>query len=699
MKKHGIFKTAKYPQRLCDYYNESNGLLDNKAYCLAECGGTVYIGTEKGLNYTKADGTLGAFPCPAVKAVFSANGKVYFAARNIIYVAENGIISELQTLDEEVICFSGTDVIYLITPEWLYKFNDGKFIKYFRTESELTDIAITGEKINAATSEFFICVNGKRKRWMNICHEHSSMPEMKINCIEHDSGLGFTWLGTDKGVYIYDGKIGWYGHKELKALPEEEIYKIRFADDGRVILSSEAGLIILKDGKCKYLPATRWACEPKLNDAIAAGNTIWTATDSGVTKITEKDMTLEEKADYCFNLVENHYIRTKGYVTGLGGIVNHDISTGKPGISDNDGLWTQVYIASLAYCYAVTKNEKVLEAARRSMYAMGYLAKVSGKKGFTARAVRFEGDENFGVFVDREGCEWHPSPDGISEWLGETSSDEMVGHFFGFSLYHDLCANEEEKEYIKEIICDMVDHMLENNYKLCDIDGLPTTWANWAPDQLNGNSMWLWEKCINSLEMLAFLDVAYHVSGEQKYRDEFMYLAIDEHYLINAAQHKKDDGHVCHIDDNLGFLTTATILRIEKDPAIRKYLLMGLRHHWEYERPEHTIFFNLVCSAYSDEPCDLDIAIKELRNFPLDFIRTPIINSKRKGLVYDTEQEKWGGNPQLKEALDADERIVHYNDSNMFRIDEGDASRASCPSTYLLPYWFGRYYGLIEEAE
>ncbi len=699
MKKHGIFKTAKYPQRICDYYTSANGLLDDKAYCLAECNGTVYIGTEKGLNYTKEDGTLGSFPCPRVKAVYSAGYKVYFAAKNTVYVVENGKITELQTLDEDVICFSGTDIIHLITPGWLYRFKDGKFEKYFRTESELADIAITGQKINAATSEFFICVNGKRKRWMNICHEHSTMPEIKINCIEHDSSLGFTWLGTDKGVYIYDGKIGWYGHNELNVLPEEEIFRIRFADDGRVILSSDAGLIIIKDGKRKYLPATRWAMQPELNDAIAAGNTIWTATDSGVTKITEKDMTLEEKADYCFNLVENHYLRTKGYVTGLHSIENHDISTGVPGISDNDGLWTQFYMGALSYCYAVTKNEEVLKAARRSLYAMGYLAKVSGKKGFTARAVRFEGDENFGVFVDREGSEWHPSPDGISEWLGETSSDEMVGHFFGFTLYYDLCANDEEKEYIKEIICDIVDHILENDYKLCDIDGLPTTWANWAPDQLNGNSMWLWEKCINSLELLAFLDVAYHVSGEQKYRDEFMHLAIDEHYLINAAQHKKDDGHVCHIDDNLGFLTTATILHIEKDPAIRKYLLMGLRHHWEYERPEHTIFYNLVCSAYSDEPCDLDNAIKELRNYPLDFIRTPIINSKRRGLVYDTEQEKWGGKPQLKEALEIDERIIHYNDSNMFRIDEGNPSIASCPSTYLVPYWFGRYHGLIEEAE
>lgn len=699
MKRHGHFKTAKFPQRLCDFYTSANGLLDDKAYCLAECNGNVYIGTEKGLNYTKNDGTLGAFPCPSVKAAYSAGDKVYFSAKNIIYEITDGKINELQKLDEEVICFSGTDKIYLITPQWLYHFKDGKFEKYFRTESELTDIAVTGEKINAASSEYFIAVNGKRKRWMNICHEHSTMPEFKINCIEHDKGLGFTWLGTDKGVYIYDGKIGWYGHNELNALPEEEIYKIRFADDGRVILSSNAGLIILKDGKCKYLPAKRWACDTKINDAIAAGDSIWTATDKGVTKITEKDMTLEEKADYCFKLTEEKYIRANGYVVGLDGIENYDINTGSPGTSDNDGLWTQTYIGSLAYCYAVTKDEKVLEAARRSMKAMGYLAKVTGKKGFTARAVRFEGDPEFGIFIDREGSEWHPSPDGVSEWLGETSSDEMVGHFFGFSLYYDFCANDEEKEYIREIICDIVDHMLENKYKLCDIDGLPTTWANWDPEQLNGNCMWLWEKCINSLEMLAFLDVAYHVSGDEKYRDEFMHLAIDEHYLLNAAQHKKDDGHCCHIDDNLGFMTTATILRIEKDPAIIKYLLMGLRHHWEYERPEHTVFFNLVCSAFSEEPCDLDVAIKELRNFPLDFVRRPLINSNRKGLVFDTEQEKWGEEPQLKEALDIDARIIHYNDSNMFRVDEGDGRCASCPSTYLLPYWFGRYYGLIEEAE
>lgn len=693
----GFYKSNKYPQRFCDYFTADNGLLSSKALCLgAGADGTVYIGTDAGLNYTKEDGSLGSFACGKINAIFAFGGVTYFACGNELYAAKGGEISLFQTFEDEIITMSGTDELYLITISYLYKFEDGKFNKFFHTEFMPTDLAIKGEKITAASGSEFSVVNGKRKHWMTMFHEHSTMPEFNINCIAFD-GMGFVWLGTDKGVYIYDMTNGWYGHEQINCLPEEEIYKIRFAEDGRVILSSAAGLIIINNGSRKYLPACRWSCEPKVNDAIAVGDTIWTATDSGVTKITEKMMTLEEKADYFFNLTEEKYIRGMGFTTGLHKVKNYDINTGEVCITDNDGLWTQTYIGALAYCYAVTKDEKVLEAARRSMKAMGYLAKITGVKGFTARAVRFEGDEGYGTVVKRDGEEWHPAPNGECEWLGETSSDEMTGHFFGFSLYYDFCANDEEKEYIKEIVCDIVDHILENNYRLCDVDGLPTTWAIWDPNQLNRNSMWQWEKCINSLELLTFLSVAYHVSGDEKYRKEYLRLAVDEHYILNAAQHKKPDGHTCHIDDNLGFLCTVTILRIEKDPAIRKYLLMGMKHHWEYERPEHCMFYNLIYGAFTDEACDLDLAVKSLREFPMDMVRRPMINSLRKGLVYDTEQERWGGEKQLKEALDMDARIVYNYDSNPFRPDEGNGTVASPPSVYLLPYWFGRYYGIIGE--
>lgn len=695
----GSYKSNLFPQRTCEYFYASNGLLSDKALCLAsDANGTVYIGTDSGLNYTKADGSFGSFACDAVSVIHVIGEKVWFAANKTVYLFENGKIAEIQTFDEEIKGISGEKEAFLLTSGVLYRLIDGEFKPYHGTDLPCEGLEISNGKLISFSGRSLCIFAGKRKHWMCIFPEHSTMPEFRINCVAFDKSLGFIWLGTDKGAFIYDNRNGWYGHKQINCLPEEEIFAIDISDDGKVILSTDAGLVIINNGAAKYLPATRWTCCEKVNDAIAVGNDIWTATDEGVTKISEKLMTLEEKANYCFDITEKYFVRTDGYVTGLDDIKNGDLSTGTPNITDNDGLWTHTYLGSLCYCYAVTKNEKVLEAARRSMHAMVKLCRVSGKKGFTARAVRYEGEEGFGTIVENQDwAEWHVAPDGSCEWLGETSSDEMTGHFFGFSLYYDFCANEEEKALIREVLCDIVDHIIENNYRLCDVDGKPTTWAIWTPSELNGNSMWMWEKCVNSLEILTFLNVAYHVSGDEKYRKEFMRLAIDEHFLLNAAQHKKDDARITHIDDNLGFLCTATILRLEKDEAIRKYLLMGMKHHWDYERAERSPLFNLIYGAFTDDMCDIDSAIKSLRDMPTDFSGKRILNSKRRNLVYDTEQERWGEAPQLLVPLDYDEKVCYNYDTNPYETDWGNGHSTSSPSSYLLPYWLGRYYGLIEE--
>ena len=65
--------------------------------------------------------------------------------------------------------------------------------------------------------------------------------------------------------------------------------------------------------------------------------------------------------------------------------------------------------------------------------------------------------------------------------------------------------------------------------------------------------------------------------------------------------------------------------------------------------------------------------------------------------VQELRKKVKAGEKQLKEALDMDARIAHNYDSNVFRPDEGRPTDASNPSSYLLPYWFARYNGLIEE--
>lgn len=703
MNRKGKYLSSNFAQRTCKIFTAENGLLSSKGLCLAVSPDkTVYIGTDCGLNYTKPDGSFGSFACPAVSNIFThTDGRIFFSCGNTLYLIENDKIREFQTFNEEITGISGEENIFVITPSLLYILENGVFVRYLENEMPAKGLACGCGRIVAVSDRALLVFAGKRKHWMCIFPEHSTMPEFKINCVTFDKKLGFVWLGTDKGVYIYDNGCSWFGHNEINALPAEEVFDIKFSDDGKVVVATEAGVVIIENGKAKHLPATRWVTEEKVNSVAFCGNEIWATTDSGVSKIGSQAMTLKEKADYFFDYAEKYYIRSPGYITYVRGVEGRDISTSKPVITDNDGLWTQVYIGALCYCYAVTGDKKVLAAAKRSIEAMKFLTKVTGIKGFTARAVRFEGEEGYGKNLDMQidGAEWHKAPDGSCEWLGETSSDEMTGHFFGFSLYYDLCADEEEKAAIRETICTIVDHILENNYHLHDIDGLPTTWACWEPAELNGNSMWLWEKCVNSLEILTFLDVAYHMSGDEKYRKEFLRLATKEHYLLNAAQHKKDDGRVTHIDDNLAFLCTATILRIEKDPFIRSYILMGMRHHWEYERLERCVLWNLIYGAFTDDVCDLDTAVQALRDLPLDYIKYTMLNSKRKDLVYDTVQEKWGGDKQLIEALPVDERALTNYDSNPYTPDCGKPGCGQSPSTYLLPYWFGRYYGIIDEAE
>ena len=117
----------------------------------------------------------------------------------------------------------------------------------------------------------------------------------------------------------------------------------------------------------------------------------------------------------------------------------------------------------------------------------------------------------------------------------------------------------------------------------------------------------------------------------------------------------------------------------------------------EYERTERNPFFNLAYNAFTDDVCDIEYAIKHLREIPLDFVQIPMLNNNRMDLEFDMGQEKWGGSKQLKIALDIDERVVANFDSNIYRPNNGRGTSAASTGNFLIPYWFGRYYGLIEE--
>lgn len=661
--------------------------------------GRAWIGTDKGAAYFE-DGKF----VPAenftqeVQVLFTdSEGTLWVGSCDTVCTSDG---DKKQQLDSKIVSIAQdhSGNLRLITENSLYKFN-GEFV-FWHSNDGMTpyDMAAFADgEVFVAAGEKLMTAFGKRLRWFPINNETSDMPVTNVQAVAGDK-FGMLWVGTKDGVLVYDSRNHWVSKQLVNALCSYNVKKILFGKSGKRYVGTDIGIMIYDGAKRHFYTAGYWLPDGEVT-AIAEsadGNTVWVGTKKGAVCIETLTMTLEDKARHFSDMTEKYNVRDIGFVTNRFVDNAHDFNTGRVEISDNDGLWTGSYLIGQAYRYAVTGEQEALDISRRSMKALLHLMKITGIPGFTARAIRRPWEYNFG----NGHPEWHRTKDDISEleWKGETSSDEMVGHFTASSVYFDFCADEAEKKEISDAICAIVDHILSHNYKLCDIDGLPTTWANWNPDDLNRSDRWYWEHGVNALEMLAFLKVAHHMSGDEKYNAEYLRLIEKEHYAVNTMYRKVDDAHTCHIDDNLCFLISIPLLRYETDPDILQCYLIGMREHWEYERVEHNPFWNILYGAFTDECCDLDIGVNSLRELPLDMIELRLLNSVRNDLEWDYSPEKFGEEPHMKVALPYDEKPISSYDYNPLLPDRlRDDYRLVDGALYLMPYWIGRYYGLIGE--
>ena len=127
--------------------------------------------------------------------------------------------------------------------------------------------------------------------------------------------------------------------------------------------------------------------------------------------------------------------------------------------NDNDGLWTSYYVAAEAFRYAVTGDPQAKINARRSLEALMFLERITGIPGFAARSIIPIDDDSH-----KHGGEWHRSADGKWWWKGDTSSDEVDGHYFAYAIYYNVAADEGEKKEIAAYVGRITDHILDHGF-------------------------------------------------------------------------------------------------------------------------------------------------------------------------------------------------------------------------------------------
>ena len=478
-------------------------------------------------------------------------------------------------------------------------------------------------------------------------------------------------------------------------LPATEFTVIAVESPSITWIGTSQGAIRLSSDRqtVEYFAGERWLPDDHVTGIGFEGGATWLDTPKGFARIDYAPMTLADKSRAFVQRVQARHTRW-GLTAGSQLRVAGDRSTNQMVSSDNDGLWTAMYVAAECFRYKVTGEADARNNARRGMQAVLRLEAITGIPGFPARSFIKVGED----VQPREG-EWHATPDKAWRWKGDTSSDEIVGHYFVYSIYYDLAADESERAQLRAAMDRITNHILDNNYQLIDVDGQRTRWGWWGPAAI-------WEDPdetgLRALHILSHLRVALHLTDHAQYRAKYQaayadLIRVHRYHWLTRNQKIMVPGHINHSDDELAFLSYYPLLQYETDPALLDVYRQSLERSWQIERPERNPLWNVIYAAGTGaRDFDRVESLRTLQEIPLDTIDWAVRNSQRRDVPVDPMSDRFGHRQALM-VLPYDELPMSKWNGNPYILDGGSGGRSEDDGAYfLLPYWMGRYHRLFD---
>ena len=566
----------------------------------------------------------------------------------------------------EVVFDKGNNRFLILTNKEVYELNSSnKFSKVYAGK-DLTAITVFDKNIILGTTNGFLTLNRKTFKAGAV---NQKLPWTEITSVNNINGE--LWFGSTKGAF-----------------------KLR------------------KDGKFDYYESKRWLVDNEVVDIATGSNkSVLILTKKGLSKINFNEMTLAEKAEYFQKIQRSRHIRY-GFTGNLKLTISGDVSSGVFHDTDNDGLWTSMYLAGELFRYAVTKSEDAKLNAYEAFESMERLTDISGVSGFPARAFEREGvelDEGSNGFSPEQqaawqkenGKTWQFDKTGRWKWKVSTSSDESCGHFFVYALFAELAPDKVWRDRAIRQIKLQMDHIIKNEWHLVTWNGKPTRWGNWSPEYVNSFPINVGDRRLNSTLILSFLQTAYHFTGDEIYKKKAYELIDKFGYDDNANRPASVIGHVKgeplsdrwnHSDDQMYFLTIPAFVNYSFNEEQKEKHFAAARSHWETERSEKNPVWNFLYAMTGGTDYDLEDSVWWLQEFPLDLISWTIDNTQRK----DLEKLKPNfRNQTYKEVLPPSEQPVHFHNGAYRNNSNGAGMKEEAPYIWLLPYWMGRYVEAI----
>lgn len=544
-------------------------------------------------------------------------------------------------------------------------------------------------------------------------HEAADLLSADVRALARSSD-GRIWIGSNGGIDVYDHGRRVASFTGREGLPSTRVHSLDFDSAGKLWIGTALGLVRYDGQNWSLRHSLRWLPSDDVRGVAFDGQgKSWVATSSGIGVLAHRTMTLADKAAYFEDVVRKRHVREPGLVRKCRLQVPGDLSTFKPTDTDNDGLFSSLYLAAESFRYATTKDESAKQNAAAVYRGLEFLQTITDTPGFVARTVipadwsnmsdrnrtytpqQLADERVQDPRFKRVETRWRKSRDGRWLWKGDTSSDEISGHYFGYAVYYDLVADEAERKRVREHVRRITDYIIAGGLTLRDTDGQPTLWAVWSPEKLNGDPNWFSERGTNSIEILSFLRVAEHMTGDKKYAKQVEELLNGYGYreLIKTPK-LASPAEFTFIDDQLLALCYRAIFAYAPSDADRALFRPGLDQWQRAIQQVHSPLYDFVYTIASGQPTDAAPHLAYLRDVPLDLVNWSMDNTHREDISLVPLPNVSRRN--TSRLLPPSERGIVQWDGNVYQANEGGGGHEECePHFWLLPYWMGRHHGLI----
>lgn len=315
-------------------------------------------------------------------------------------------------------------------------------------------------------------------------------------------------------------------------------------------------------------------------------------------------------------------------------------------------------------------------------------------------------------------------------YRADTSTDEIIGHLFIYKVAYDVLGDDGEEGEIKQVLVDTVrrfaQHMVDNGYCLRDATGQATSWGKTERDYFNNS--YAWEDCaLNSLVNLCTFKLAGYVTGEARWENEYRMLALDDPYryadlageywtrwehLAKLEGNTTPDDIYTYIlqelnysDEEMAMEAYYLLFEMEEDEELIEKYQAGVDAWWNsMQYSENPLWYYIYQLAYPEAAQQdaygndlVDTAAWALSRHPIDTRQWCASHESRPDLKQDGELSRDKTTNEISVAP-FDERSVHKYNRSSYKLTDGgrdDPNSMEGSTIYTLPYWMGRYHGMI----